>query len=66
MATGRERSGTGLPHASLAAPAASRAATLASAAVVVTATSRAYRPKELAQEAYRLYQRFRPDIPAGK
>src|SRR5262249_46078063 len=28
--------------------------------------SRAYRPQELAHNAYRLYERFRPDIPAGK
>lgn len=26
----------------------------------------AYKPKELADEAYSLYERFRPDIPAGK
>jgi hypothetical protein len=28
--------------------------------------ARAYRPQELAHDAYRLYERFRPDIPAGK
>ena len=26
----------------------------------------AYKPQELAHDAYRLYERFRPDIPAGK
>ena len=26
----------------------------------------AYEPQELAHDAYRLYERFRPDIPAGK
>jgi hypothetical protein len=25
-----------------------------------------YKPKELAEECYRLYERFRPEIPAGK
>ena len=28
--------------------------------------AKAYRPQELAHDAYRLYERFRPDIPAGK
>jgi hypothetical protein len=28
--------------------------------------ARAYKPKELARNAYSLYERFRPDIPAGK
>jgi hypothetical protein len=28
--------------------------------------ARAYKPKELAEEAYSLYERFRPPIPAGK
>jgi hypothetical protein len=28
--------------------------------------AKAYRPQELAPNAYRLYERFRPDIPAGK
>jgi hypothetical protein len=28
--------------------------------------ARAYRPQELPHDAYRLYERFRPDIPAGK
>jgi hypothetical protein len=28
--------------------------------------ARAYRPKELARNAYSLYERFRPDVPAGK
>src|SRR5438067_10890663 len=28
--------------------------------------ARAYKPQELAHNAYRLYERFRPDIPAGK
>jgi hypothetical protein len=28
--------------------------------------ARAYKPQELAHDAYRLYERFRPDIPAGK
>jgi hypothetical protein len=28
--------------------------------------ARADRPKELARDAYSLYERFRPDIPAGK
>jgi hypothetical protein len=28
--------------------------------------ARAYTPQELAHDAYRLYERFRPDIPAGK
>jgi hypothetical protein len=28
--------------------------------------ARAYKPQELAHYAYRLYERFRPDIPAGK
>jgi hypothetical protein len=27
--------------------------------------ARAYRPKELVREAYKLYERFRPDIPEG-
>lgn len=27
--------------------------------------ARAYRPKELADSAYGLYEQFRPDIPAG-
>jgi hypothetical protein len=26
----------------------------------------AYKPQELAHDAYPLYERFRPDIPAGK
>src|SRR5215813_3300294 len=28
--------------------------------------AKAYRPQELAHDAYRLYERFRPDLPAGK
>jgi hypothetical protein len=28
--------------------------------------AKAYRPQELAHDAYLLYERFRPDIPAGK
>ena len=28
--------------------------------------AKAYRPQELAHDAYRLYERFRPDIPEGK
>jgi hypothetical protein len=28
--------------------------------------AQAYKPKELADEAYPLYEKFRPDIPAGK
>src|SRR5215831_17822603 len=28
--------------------------------------ARAYKPQELVHDAYRLYERFRPDIPAGK
>ena len=28
--------------------------------------AKAYRPQELAHDTYRLYERFRPDIPAGK
>jgi hypothetical protein len=28
--------------------------------------AKAFRPQELAHEAYPLYERFRPDIPAGK
>jgi hypothetical protein len=28
--------------------------------------AKAYRPKELAEEAYSLYEEFRPAIPAGK
>jgi hypothetical protein len=28
--------------------------------------ARAFKPQELARDAYRLYERFRPDIPAGK
>jgi hypothetical protein len=28
--------------------------------------ARAYKPQELAHDAYRLYERFRPDTPAGK
>ena len=28
--------------------------------------AKAYTPQELAHDAYRLYERFRPDIPAGK
>jgi len=28
--------------------------------------ARAYKPQELAHDAYPLYERFRPDIPAGK
>jgi hypothetical protein len=28
--------------------------------------ARAYTPQELAHDAYRLYERFRPDIPPGK
>jgi hypothetical protein len=28
--------------------------------------SEAYRPQEFAHDAYRLYERFRPDIPEGK
>jgi hypothetical protein len=28
--------------------------------------AKAYRPQELAHHAYRLYERFRPDIPSGK
>jgi hypothetical protein len=27
--------------------------------------ARAYKPQELAHDAYRLYERFRPDIPEG-
>jgi hypothetical protein len=27
---------------------------------------KAYKPKELTERAYLLYERFRPDIPAGK
>jgi hypothetical protein len=28
--------------------------------------AKAYKPQELAHDAYPLYERFRPDIPAGK
>jgi hypothetical protein len=28
--------------------------------------AKAYTPQELAHDAYRLYERFRPDSPAGK
>jgi hypothetical protein len=28
--------------------------------------AKAYKPKELADHAYSLYEHFRPDIPAGK
>jgi hypothetical protein len=28
--------------------------------------ARSYKPQEFAHDAYRLYERFRPDIPAGK
>jgi hypothetical protein len=28
--------------------------------------AKAYNPKELADHAYPLYERFRPDVPAGK
>ena len=28
--------------------------------------AKAYKPQELAHDAYRLYERFRPDVPAGK
>ena len=28
--------------------------------------AKAYPPQELAERAYALYERFRPDIPAGK
>ncbi|REJ82681.1 MAG: hypothetical protein DWQ34_24170 [Planctomycetota bacterium] len=28
--------------------------------------AKAYRPKELAEAAYPLYEKFRPDIPSGK
>ena len=28
--------------------------------------AKAYRPKELADEAYSLYEKFRPEIPAGQ
>ncbi len=28
--------------------------------------AKAYKPQELAHDAYRLYERFRPGIPAGK
>ena len=28
--------------------------------------AKAYEPQELAHDAYSLYERFRPDIPAGK
>ena len=28
--------------------------------------AKAYKPQELAHDAYSLYERFRPDIPAGK
>jgi hypothetical protein len=28
--------------------------------------AKAYQPQELARDAYRLYERFRPDIPAGE
>jgi hypothetical protein len=27
--------------------------------------AKAYKPQEIAHDAYRLYERFRPDIPAG-
>jgi hypothetical protein len=27
--------------------------------------AKAYKPKELAKEAYRLYERFRPTVPEG-
>jgi hypothetical protein len=27
--------------------------------------AKAYRPQEIAHDAFRLYKRFRPDIPAG-
>jgi hypothetical protein len=32
----------------------------------MTKLAKAYKPQELAHDAYRLYERFRPDIPAGK
>jgi hypothetical protein len=32
----------------------------------MTALAKAYKPKELEREAYGLYERFRPAIPAGK
>jgi hypothetical protein len=32
----------------------------------MTKRARAYKPKELAEEAYRLYERFRPSVPEGK
>jgi hypothetical protein len=28
--------------------------------------AKAYQPKELATEAFRLYEKFRPEIPSGK
>ena len=28
--------------------------------------AKAYKPQKLAHDAYRLYERFRPEIPAGK
>ena len=32
----------------------------------MTKLTRAYKPKELAEQAYSLYEQFRPNIPAGK
>jgi hypothetical protein len=32
----------------------------------MTKLAKAYKPKELAQAAYPLYERFRPGIPEGK
>jgi hypothetical protein len=32
----------------------------------MTKLARAFRPRELAENAYGLYERFRPDIPGGK
>jgi hypothetical protein len=39
---------------------------LAAARKAMKNLARAYKPKELTEEAYSLYERFRPPIPAGK
>ena len=39
---------------------------LATAKTALEKLAKAYRPKELAHEAYPLYEQFRPKIPGGK
>jgi hypothetical protein len=39
---------------------------LAAVRAAMKRLARAYKPKELAEHAYALYEQFRPDIPAGK